>query len=74
MTDAAYIAIFGFLSMLTAQITQIVLSRSAHRQSTASLDHITVLTNSTLSAAMKRIDELELEVKAMRESAHGDVA
>lgn len=45
--------------------------RAAGRaESNTKLDHITVLTNSTLTAANKRIDELEATIKQMLAERH----
>ena len=49
------------LTALAALIAIVIATRRADRK----LDHITVLTNSTLTAANKRIDELETIINTM---------
>ena len=74
MTEAVQVALIVAIAPTLVAFGGIVVSVltlwSAHRK----LNHITVLTNSTLTAANKRIDDLEQIVKDLRrlnENDHG---
>ncbi len=70
MTEAVQVALIVALPALVTSLSAsigVILQNSKHQKiNTASLSHITVLTNSTLTAANKRIDELEAEIKGLR--------
>ncbi len=63
MTDGIWIALIAASASALASLAAI---RAQNRLLVPKLDHITVLTNSTLTAANKRIDDLEIEVKSLK--------
>lgn len=64
MTEAVTVALIVSAAPALAAIVSVwALLRTAV---VPKLDHITVLTNSTLTAANRRIDELEHEVKELK--------
>lgn len=66
MTPEIKIALIGSIGPTIAGLAALGAVILSHIRSGRKLDHITFLTNSTLTAANRRIDELELEVKALR--------
>lgn len=79
MTPEAQLALIAAILPTVSAIGAIVVTVVVHLRAVAKLDlaavklatadqkldHITVLTNSTLSAAMKRIDELEKVIQSL---------
>jgi hypothetical protein len=65
VTDAVQIAITVAIPPTVAAIGAIVATILVDRRADRKLNHITVLTNSTLTAANKRIDELEELVRSL---------
>jgi polyhydroxyalkanoate synthesis regulator phasin len=67
VTDSVQIALIVAVPPTIAAIGAIAATVLADRRADRKLNHITVLTNSTLSEAKRRIDELEQQVKALRQ-------
>ncbi len=67
MTESVQLAIIVAVPPTLAAIGGILMGLRADKRSDAKLNHITVLTNSTLTAANRRIDELEAVVVKMTE-------
>jgi hypothetical protein len=65
VTDAVQIALIVAMPPTVVAIGSIFVAVLQDRRAGKKLDHITVLTNSTLTAANKRIDELEQTVEAL---------
>jgi len=65
MTSEVYIALIVAIPPTIAALGAILVGVLADRRSGRKLDHITVLTNSTLTAANRRIDELEAIIRRM---------
>jgi len=62
MTDAMSYALIVSAGPTLMALIGVVAIWKSHTTNSKKLDHITVLTNSTLSAANKRIEELEMVV------------
>jgi len=65
MTSEVHIALIVAIPPTIAALGAILVGVLADRRSGRKLDHITVLTNSTLTAANRRIDELEAIIRRM---------
>ena len=67
MTEMVELALIAAgASGLSSGAVVIVAVLAQNRVLVPKLDHITVLTNSTLTAANKRIDDLEVEVETLK--------
>jgi len=66
VTDPVQIALIVAIPPTVAALGSILATWLADRRANRKLNHITVLTNSTLTAANKRIDELEAIVRQLR--------
>jgi len=71
VNDTVWIALIVAIPPTIAAMGGLLVTLLAHRRAGNKLDHITTLTNSTLTAANKRIDELEAQVVALLEAARG---
>ncbi len=67
MTESVQLALIVAVPPTLAALGGILMGLRADKRSDAKLNHITVLTNSTLTAANRRIDELEAVVVRMTE-------
>ncbi len=65
MTDVVQVALIAAIPPTVVAIGGIVVALLVDRRANGKIDHITVLTNSTLTEANKRIEQLEGQVKAL---------
>jgi len=65
MTDAVQLALITAVPPTLAILANIWLTEHRSMKASAKLDHITVLTNSTLTAANQRIESLAADVEAL---------
>ncbi len=65
MTDAVQIALIVAIPPTVTAVCGVGIAIVNNRRATEKLEHITVLTNSTLTAANTRIDELEKQVLSL---------
>lgn len=67
MTDTVQIALIVAVAPTIAAIGALVVTLRAKKEIVPRLDHITTLTNSTLTAAKQQIEELKDEVAGLRD-------
>lgn len=65
MTEAVQIALIVAVPPTFLAASGIVIAYLNNKVATKKIDHVTVLTNSTLTAANKRIDLLEAQVRSL---------
>lgn len=71
MTPEVQIALIVAVPPTLVAAGAILVTLLAHRRANTKLDHITVLTNSTLSDALRRIEELEIMVHRLEAERDG---
>lgn len=69
MTESVQVALLVAIPPTVTAVGAIIMGILADRRASKKLDHITILTNSTLTAANKRIAELEVIVARLLDGA-----